>query len=127
MIIGGMIWAYVIGECCGAVANLDPLQTAFQHNMDALNFMLADQGVPDKMRKDLRAYFRESRYVARLREYSLLRGQMSRALRGQYALMTIGGLLEKVWYFWNTGEAFLADVADKMSPVMFNTRERIQS
>merc|ERR550514_1946303 len=96
MIIGGMIWAYVIGECCGAVANLDPLQTAFQHNMDALNFMLADQGVPDKMRKDLRAYFRESRYVARLREYSLLRGQMSRALRGLVAkdghLLTRGSI-----------------------------------
>merc|ERR1719335_823495 len=59
-LVGSMIWAYVIGECCGAVANMDPLLTAFQHNMDSLNYMMNDQAIPKQMQKSLRSYFRES-------------------------------------------------------------------
>merc|ERR1719217_132696 len=36
-------------------------------------------------------------------------------------------MLEKIWYFRGCEENFLADVADRMVPGMFNQRERIRS
>ena len=41
MLICGMIWGYVIGTFCGAIANLAPATFEFRRNMDDLNSYLA--------------------------------------------------------------------------------------
>lgn len=127
MLLGGILYAYLIGQFCGVVSNMDPWGNEFHNTMDALNYMLKDQRVPDAIRRSLRGYFRESQYITRLLSYKDLVTRMSPALQDEYALATTGGYLSNVWYFQGTDQRFLADVAGKMEPTMFNHREQIQS
>ena len=62
MLMGGVTWAYIIGEFCGVVANMDPFKTEFQNTMDALNFMFQEHYPPvsNSLQRSIRGFFREA-------------------------------------------------------------------
>ena len=45
MLIGGILWAYIIGSVCGVITNLNPHEIDFRQTYDNLNYMLHDQNI----------------------------------------------------------------------------------
>ena len=56
MLIGGMVWAYILGSFCGIITQMDSRGTSFRNTMDDLNFMLEDQQIPQEARRRVRQY-----------------------------------------------------------------------
>lgn len=90
------LWAYVIGAVCGIVATLQPHEVNFKQNMDDLNLMMCDCGMPSEVRERLRRYFHEARDMSRQRIERNVIDQMSPALQGEVAMFVHGRWIENV-------------------------------
>mmetsp|Transcript_47020 Transcript_47020/g.112706 ORF Transcript_47020/g.112706 Transcript_47020/m.112706 type:complete len:721 (+) Transcript_47020:374-2536(+) len=99
MLIGGSIYAYVIGAICGVVSTRDPATTEFHQTMDHLNTFLAEINTPQKKRREIREYFHHCRQLFRSQYYHELLYQMSPKLRGDIALHCHRQWVEQITFF----------------------------
>lgn len=99
MLIGGSIYAYVIGAICGVVSTRDPATTEFHQTMDHLNTFLAEINTPQKKRREIREYFHHCRQLFRSQYYHELLYQMSPKLRGDVALHCHRQWVEQITFF----------------------------
>ena len=96
MLIGSMVWAWVIGSLCGILATLNPHATAFQNMMDALNYFMKTNNFESSHRVRLRDFFRQTQDYARIHSYDTLLLKMSAQLRGDTALLIGKATLERI-------------------------------
>ena len=54
MLLGGVLWGYVIGTFCGTIANLSPAKREFRQTMDELNAYMKANHVSKELRGRLR-------------------------------------------------------------------------
>ena len=74
---------------CGIVTNGDPEETLWRQDMDALNFMMADNKLPQELRVRVRAYFRRSKQLNRRKSYNALVSRtLSTQLKGDVRYLT---------------------------------------
>lgn len=129
MVLGTMVWAWVIASLCGILATLDPHATAYRNLMDELNFFMKERNFPQDHRVRLRDFFRHTQDFSRQHSYDKLMLKMSAQLRGDTALRIGTDTLKAVWYFNGTSEPmeqqFLAVVALNLTPAVFEAREII--
>ena len=85
MLIGGVVWAYLIGVLTSIVTSLDRHGTNFKQVMDDLNHMIADQGIPDALAQRIRSYWRAVQHLTRLQTYEDLKGLLSTQMQGEIA------------------------------------------
>lgn len=57
MLLGGFIWTQVISRSTAICTSLDQHNIAYQQNLDDVNVISGDLGLPHEMRKRLRKYF----------------------------------------------------------------------
>jgi hypothetical protein len=57
MLAGGSVYAYVIGDICGVVANRDPATSEYEQSVDLLNQYMEEHQLPQDLRVKLRQYF----------------------------------------------------------------------
>ena len=82
MLIGSMVWAWVIGSLCGILATLNPLGLAFQNLMDELNLFMRDNNFMSGG-VGVRAVSVRQKYYWGSQQYDKLKGKMSAQLRGE--------------------------------------------
>eukprot|EP00927_Polykrikos_kofoidii_P011961 TRINITY_DN15131_c0_g1_i1.p1 TRINITY_DN15131_c0_g1~~TRINITY_DN15131_c0_g1_i1.p1 ORF type:complete len:749 (-),score=118.50 TRINITY_DN15131_c0_g1_i1:32-2278(-) len=100
--ICGYSWAYVLGQVCGIVSNMNADEQEFRKNMDDLNAMMEDRRIDGDLRKRLRIFFLETKRRQRHMRHHDLLAHMSPALQGEFAFATNRKWLFKV--------SFLKDV-----------------
>eukprot|EP00927_Polykrikos_kofoidii_P011962 TRINITY_DN15131_c0_g2_i1.p1 TRINITY_DN15131_c0_g2~~TRINITY_DN15131_c0_g2_i1.p1 ORF type:complete len:787 (-),score=132.84 TRINITY_DN15131_c0_g2_i1:32-2392(-) len=100
--ICGYSWAYVLGQVCGIVSNMNADEQEFRKNMDDLNAMMEDRRIEVNLRKRLRIFFLETKRRQRHMRHHDLLARMSPALQGEFAFATSRKWLFKV--------SFLKDV-----------------
>ena len=86
MLLGGSIYAYVIGAVCGIVSSMDEATTAYHKTMDELNIFMVENKLPKLLRVRLREYFQHCRQLQRAQHYQDLLVHMSPMLRGEVAV-----------------------------------------
>lgn len=107
--LGGMLWAYSMGEVMGVISNLNPAGTVFKQTMDQLNSMMRDRQLPGDMQRNLRSFFLQAKELHQAERYSELLMQMSPLLQGQVARVTSNRWISRVWYLrprrlkWTSG------------------------
>eukprot|EP00927_Polykrikos_kofoidii_P084476 TRINITY_DN8905_c0_g2_i1.p1 TRINITY_DN8905_c0_g2~~TRINITY_DN8905_c0_g2_i1.p1 ORF type:complete len:653 (-),score=96.70 TRINITY_DN8905_c0_g2_i1:138-2096(-) len=89
----GISWAYVLGQVCGIVGNLDADEQTFRKSMDDLNIMMHERNFHVSLRKRLRAFFLSTREIQRHGRHQLLLTSMSPALQGEVAIE-----LNRIWF-----------------------------
>jgi len=57
MLLGGTLWAYIIGALCAAAANLNPQETRFKQLMDDLNGYMRDHHIGETVRREMRLFY----------------------------------------------------------------------
>lgn len=96
VIVSGLCWAYILGEVCGIVADMNAEAQSFRRRMDNLNYMMRERAVPMRMRKRLRSFFLASRkHSSMMSQRDLLRN-MSPTLQGEISLVLSSEWLSKV-------------------------------
>jgi hypothetical protein len=123
MLFGGILWAYIIGSICGIVSNMDPSESDFRANYDAINYMMRDQNLPIPLQLRVREYFRERKHMTRVRSYQDLQEMLSVQLRGEVLHKVYINSLNTVWYFQVCSREFLIRVALFLEGNLYAPRE----
>jgi len=86
ILLSGLCWAYILGEVCGIVGDMNADAQSFRKKMDNLNHMMSERDLPQSMRRRLRTFFLASKdSVKHGTQKELLRG-MSPALQGEVSM-----------------------------------------
>ena len=122
-VLGGAIgFAAIQGVICGIVTNGDPEETLWRQDMDALNFMAADNKLPQELRWHVRAYFRRiKRLIRRNSGNALLARTLSDALRGDVRLLIAESVFNSV--AWCVTCRYMAVHANVFNSVAWSCRE----
>ena len=80
VLLGSAFWAYIIGNACGIIANLDVEALDHHQLMEQLNFFMRDRELPDDLQRRLRAFFRHRKSLAKNEGYKALTSRLSPAL-----------------------------------------------
>lgn len=86
MLIGGGIYAYVVGSVCQILNSMDASTTEFHQTIDTLNEYCRHNQLPAELRERLREFFHSSRTLLREKQHHDLLLTMSPGLRGEVAL-----------------------------------------
>ena len=98
MLLGGMLWGYLIGTFCGIAAQMSPGVREFRDNLSGLNAFMTNHNLPDMMRVKLREYMHQSVHLmAARRDHDVLR-YLSRQMQLEVAWFVHRVWLERVWY-----------------------------
>merc|ERR1719487_1303448 len=84
--VSGFMWAYVLGQVCSLVANMDVYDQRFRQNMDHLNHMMEDRGLPKRMRRRIRDFFVQTKDAQRIAGHESLMKMMSPSIMGEVAV-----------------------------------------
>ena len=93
-----MLFAAVQGVICGIVTTGDPDEIAWRQNYDALNYMMADSGLPQEEKLAVRTFFRKSRRLFKRRSYvDLIDNCLSPELKDDVRYSISSKLFACVW------------------------------
>mmetsp|Transcript_127026 Transcript_127026/g.329553 ORF Transcript_127026/g.329553 Transcript_127026/m.329553 type:complete len:743 (+) Transcript_127026:108-2336(+) len=124
-VTSGLIWAYVIGSMCGIISAMDPLLVQYQQDMDLLNIMMADNNLPEEMRRRLRNYFQESRNIQRKVNQQTVVNSLSPGLQGEIAMRVTHESLRHVWYLNFEDCEPISEISKRLHPMIFASQESV--
>jgi len=78
---GSCVWAYIIGNACGIVSNLDIATIEHQQTMDQLNSFMSEQHFSKPLKTKVRSFFNQTREIAKGETYKGLIERMSPSLK----------------------------------------------
>mmetsp|Transcript_125298 Transcript_125298/g.350873 ORF Transcript_125298/g.350873 Transcript_125298/m.350873 type:complete len:695 (+) Transcript_125298:126-2210(+) len=123
MLLGGVLWANIIGGTCAVLAKGDPVQDNFETNTDLLNVMMTECGMPRSSQASYREYLREAKVYDTVGHFRQLAQQFSPALKGKLLLQVSRQWVEKVPYLRMAGERCLMHLVDDLEVRFFSRRE----
>ena len=123
MLMGGMLWGYVIATFCGVISNLDPAGTEWRNTMDNLNNFMTQQGLPQPMKQQLREYFHQTRHLQMARANTVLIANMSPMLQGLVVWKINEKWLKHVWFLRSAEDSFMVQLSLKLTAAVFAPSE----
>lgn len=99
MIIGGFLWAYVIGGICTVVGSMDTDRAKFQSDFDRINYMLRDLGMTRNFSVYVRKYLFNAEEMLRRETYDELVELLTPYQQREVALHRCQANLTVVPYF----------------------------
>jgi potassium voltage-gated channel Eag-related subfamily H protein 7 len=99
LLFAGMLYAYVVGGICAAIANEDPAVTAYNENMDMLMIFLEKHEIPPELRIEAYDYFAYSRALLEDQCHLRVLDFMAPSLRSKICAELYGEWLKKVPFF----------------------------
>lgn len=99
ILTAGLCWAYVLGEVCAIVSDMNEETQAFRKKMTDLNTMMWEQGLPYELRCRLRSFFLQNRHQAMHVTRQRLRESMSPQLQSEVCIALNLAWLRRVTFF----------------------------
>jgi len=91
----------------------DPDETKFRQRLDALNFMMRDQNVPNELRVRVRTYVTKTKQIVKRAGYfGLIDSSLSRQLRKEVRGVLSSGVFTPVWWLEGAEPAFLQELSN---------------
>ena len=84
ILLGAVLWAYVMASMVDVIANSDPETTAFRNTLDSLNRFLRLHSLPVRkpgLCAEIREYFHQTKHLQRARAHDRLYHMMSPTLQ----------------------------------------------
>eukprot|EP00325_Prymnesiales_sp_UTEX-LB-985_P022207 CAMPEP_0174726532 /NCGR_PEP_ID=MMETSP1094-20130205/47993_1 /TAXON_ID=156173 /ORGANISM="Chrysochromulina brevifilum, Strain UTEX LB 985" /LENGTH=359 /DNA_ID=CAMNT_0015928129 /DNA_START=131 /DNA_END=1206 /DNA_ORIENTATION=- len=96
MLIGSLVFAYLVGSFCGLAANLSPDVVSFRQDLTDLNRFLKLNAIPTSLRYRLREYMHQTVFLRRAATGNRLLSELAPKLRNEAALCFNGKWLQKI-------------------------------
>jgi len=123
LLLGGVTWAYIIGSACGIVSNLDPDTIEHQQTMDALNKFMYLQGFDKPLKFKVRAFFNQTKDLAKSDNHKGLIGRMSPKLKEEVTEKNCDWIHD-VYYMKNFKASFSVTLLDYLVSGVFMPQEK---
>jgi hypothetical protein len=110
MMIGGCIWAFIIGNICAVVGNVDYTTKHYQETMDQLNYFLRNTNMDFHTCRQLRQYVVFAKDAHRESSRKDLLSKLPPSLGGECAISSSKTLVESnvSWFKQCSGDTILA-------------------
>lgn len=125
MVYSAVLWAFMIGDICAIVAEMDKHGIQFRQTMDDVNYMVRDRGLPVGLRRRVRRYFVRKHALIRAYYHQDLETMMSSQLRGEVAAARCGKWIDSVWYLKEGSVEFKRELSMLLEPLLFAPLEKI--
>mmetsp|Transcript_47237 Transcript_47237/g.131560 ORF Transcript_47237/g.131560 Transcript_47237/m.131560 type:complete len:350 (-) Transcript_47237:133-1182(-) len=125
MLLSGGLWAFTIGEVCGVVTNLLPHDVALKKEVDELNWLMADRGVNEARRREMRRYVYEARMVKRIEEQKSVVQNLSPMLQGQVLGSMMEGFCTKVSFLRSMHDTTVVALSMRLKSRLYAPGEEI--
>mmetsp|Transcript_47295 Transcript_47295/g.109444 ORF Transcript_47295/g.109444 Transcript_47295/m.109444 type:complete len:744 (+) Transcript_47295:65-2296(+) len=127
MLVGGVLWAYIIGCVTSIMSNVSPVEANFEERTDLLNRVMKEASLPETERHTYREYLREAKAYDRKLLMRRAADNLSPLLRKHLLHFVNKDALESVSYFKDAPAQFLVDVSMHLSPGFFSRWEPLES
>eukprot|EP00392_Amoebophrya_sp_AT5.2_P003463 g3468.t1 len=125
MFIASFSWAYVMGNACSVIMNMDPVRVEFEQSMDQLNSMMKEQLVPPALQRKLRENMREAQNLHRLLRSRELSKDMAPSIKCELVMHTSSQWIKDVTFLRGCSPSFILDLVDGFDVLMFSRKEKI--
>lgn len=125
MLVGGFMWAYIIGAVCGTIANLDLIRIRHHQRYDQINNLLVNMCIPQHIARDVRAYCFQTEEVERHVAYSSLIDYLSPDLQRKVCSELIKSSIGRVHYIHNRSMSFQMALYKTLDTRMYCPKETI--
>ncbi|GMH94318.1 hypothetical protein TrST_g2683 [Triparma strigata] len=124
LLMGSCLWAYIIGSACGIVSNLDVDTIEHQQTMDSLNSFMSVQNFDQVLRIKVRAFFNQTKDLAKSDNYKQLINRMSPCLKEEVTAKNCEWIQE-IWYLKGFQPALSVALLDYLVPGVFTPQEKV--
>jgi len=125
MLLGSIIWAYVVATMCGIVANFSPHTLQFHQTLDDLNYFMKINHLPMELRFRLREYFHQTKHMQLAQSQTSLLSMMSPMLQAQVSFLCHAGILSRVKLFAQAEPDFLIQLSLHLSATVYAPGELV--
>ena len=125
MIIGSIVWAYLMGVIVSNAVSLDKLEQDHHARMDNLEVFMGEKQLDYSLRRRLRFYFRRRRSLDTMNNFQDLLRSMSPSLRGDVALSITSKWLPKVPWLRYGEKNFVTSIALNLRPEIYPPMEMV--
>lgn len=125
MLIGSIIWAYIIGAICTIISTMNPEQLEYDHALDDFNKMAQGINLPHKLRLRCREYIREGRWHKKMIRRKQVVANLGRSLQGAVSNVLSHQYMSSVWYLTAGSCVFRQDLSIRFMPTFYERREEI--
>lgn len=126
MLIGGFLWAQVIGTLTSVLSTMSPATTDFKLTIAALNKYIHNNDLPETMSQRLRDYFFRTRHLWDSNESAKVLRKLSPRMQGEVLMQVNRTWLRGVPWLEHEDTAFLAELILGMHPAVFAPQELIE-
>lgn len=124
LLFGSCLWAYIIGNVCGIVSNLDIETLNHQQTMDQLNDFMNDRNIPKELKKELRRYFNMRKELAKNDSFKKLINAMSPQLKSEISKLHSSWLM-RAYFFSSCTQNFIVAITEEVTNSVFIPKEEI--
>eukprot|EP00232_Nephroselmis_pyriformis_P016719 CAMPEP_0182877634 /NCGR_PEP_ID=MMETSP0034_2-20130328/14867_1 /TAXON_ID=156128 /ORGANISM="Nephroselmis pyriformis, Strain CCMP717" /LENGTH=777 /DNA_ID=CAMNT_0025010485 /DNA_START=163 /DNA_END=2493 /DNA_ORIENTATION=- len=124
-IVAASLYAYMIGNVCSVVAQMDEGNSMFYHMMDTLNKFMKEKELPQHLRSRLRDFFRFARSTQSIQQWHGLYDQMSPALKAEVQQNVHSRTLRSLKCFEGAGTDFMTEVSLHLRSEIYTAYESI--
>ena len=118
MLIGGAIYAIIVGDVTNVFGNLDEAGNEFKRVMDNLNTYMDANHFDDGLKIRLRSYFSHCKNLLASQYHRATLQRMSPVLRGEVANHETGGWVVQIPFFRNAPKRELRDIITEIAMVI---------
>ncbi|CAD7939704.1 unnamed protein product [Amoebophrya sp. A25] len=125
MFIASFSWAYVMGNACSVIMNMNPVRVEFEQAMDQLNSMMKENDVPPALQRKLRENMREAQNLHRLLRSRELSKDMAPSIKCELIMHTSSQWIKDVSFLRGCSPQFMMELVDGFDVLMFARKEKI--
>jgi len=127
MFLGGVIFAFALGEICGAVTSLGKKESAYHVIVDDFNAFAEEIDLADNLRVKVRQFFKHKYVNNTLKEQEVgnIMAQLTPSLQMEVALYIHTDWIKEVPFFNGCPEEFVVKLAVSMKIRTFTPKEAI--
>ena len=125
MMLGSIIWAYLIGKISTLMHFLSRNHLEHHQMMDNLDEFIHEKNINANLAYRLRRYFVKRQSLDKMETYQVLLNHMSPTLRGDVAAALTGPWLHRVSWLRNAERSFVTSLAMLMRPEIYPPMEMI--
>mmetsp|Transcript_11138 Transcript_11138/g.28549 ORF Transcript_11138/g.28549 Transcript_11138/m.28549 type:complete len:790 (-) Transcript_11138:107-2476(-) len=123
VLFGALLWTQVLATFCDIAANADPAKIESRQLIDDVNRFCSQERLPTEMRRRLRHFFAQRRYIAMSNSATSVIHKMSASLQLEVTMLVHYHWLRRIWFLRGGEAACLVAVALGMEPRVFSPSE----
>jgi len=125
MMVGATAYAFIVGQLCGLIVNLDKEGSQFTNELSDLNQYMTAQGLTQAQQRQVRRFYGYSKEARGLRSKEKLLSNLSPALYSMVLVHAHRHWLQRVSFLQSDNLAFVGKLVDRLHQKCFAPSEII--